>query len=83
MIFQNLIPQMKKSQTMNRFYKEVNLRKTIYNIINILQLGGTINDSKKTGLPTSWKPARKNYLKRLANNYKEVSQIGLGRKLGV
>ena len=48
-----------------------------------MQLGGTINDKNKTGRPTSWTPARKNQLKRLANNRKGVSQRRLGRKLGI
>ena len=48
-----------------------------------MQLGGTINDKKKTARPTSWIPARKNQLKRLANNRKGVSQRRLGHKLGV
>ena len=48
-----------------------------------MQLGGTINDKKKTGRPTSWTPARKNQLKRLANIRKGVSQRRLGRKLGI
>ena len=48
-----------------------------------MQLGGKIKDKKKTGRPTSWTPARKNQLKRLANNRKGVSQRRLGRKLGV
>ena len=48
-----------------------------------MQLGTTINDKKKTGRPASWTPARKNQLKRLANNRKGVSQRRLGRKLGI
>ena len=48
--------------------------------VNRMQLGGTINDKKKTGRPTSWTPARKSQLKRLANNRKGVSQRRLGRK---
>ena len=48
-----------------------------------MQLGGTINEKKKTGRPTSWTPARKNQLKRLANNREGVSQRHLGRELGV
>ena len=48
-----------------------------------MQLGGTINDQKKTGLPTSWMPVRKNQLKILANNRKGISQRRLGRKLNV
>ena len=39
--------------------------------------------TKKTGRPTSWTPARKNQLKRLANNRKGVSQRRHDRKLGV
>ena len=41
-----------------------------------MQLGGTINDKKKTGRPTSWTPARKNQLKRLTNKVRG-SQFGL------
>ena len=40
-------------------------RRTIYDTINRMQLGGTINDKNKTGRPTSWTYARKNQLKRL------------------
>ena len=48
-----------------------------------MQIGGTINDKKKTGHPITRTPARKNQLKRLTNNRKGVSQRRLGRKLGV
>ena len=68
---------------MNFVKKEGYTRQTIYDNINRMQLGGTINDKKKTGRPTSWTPARKNQLKRLTNNRKRVSQRRLGRKLGV
>ena len=34
---------------MNHFPKEGYLRRTIYDTINRMQLGGTINDKKKTG----------------------------------
>ena len=78
-----LIPQMKKSEIVNHFQKEGYPRRTIYDSINRMQLGGTINDENKTGRPTSWTPARKNQLKRLANNRKRVSRRRLGRKLGV
>ena len=74
---------MEKSEIVNRFKKEGYPRQTIYDTINRMQLGGTINDKKKTGHPTSWTPARNNQLKRSANNCKGVSQIRLGRKLGV
>ena len=77
---QILIPQMEKSEIVNQFQKEGYPRRTIYNTINRMQLGGTINEKKKTGRPTSWTPARKNQLKRLANNRKGVSQRRLGRK---
>ena len=40
-----------------------------------MQLGGTINDKKKTGRPTSWTPDRKNQLKRLVNNRKGVKNV--------
>ena len=68
---------------MNHFQKEGYPRKTIYDTINRMQLGGTINDKKKTGRPTSWTPVRENQLKRLTNNRKGVSQRRLGHKLGV
>ena len=61
---QILIPQMEKSEIVNQFQKEGYPRRTIYNTINRMQLGGTINEKKKTGRPTSWTPARKNQLKR-------------------
>ena len=48
-----------------------------------MQLGGTINDKKKTGRPISWTSARKNRLKRLADNRKGVTQQRLGRKLSI
>ena len=70
-----LIPQMEKSEIVNHFNLEGYSRRTIYNTINRMQLGGTINDKKKTGRPTSWTPARKNELKRSTNNRKGVSQI--------
>ena len=50
------------------------------NSINRMQFGGTINEKKKSGRPTSWTPARKRQLKRLAGNRKGVSQRRLGRK---
>ena len=45
---------------MNHFQKEDYPRKTIYDTINRMQLGGTINDKKKIGCPTSWTPSRIN-----------------------
>ena len=48
-----------------------------------MQLEGTINDKKKTGRTTFWTPARKNQLKRLANNRKKVGQRRIGLKLDV
>ena len=57
---------MEKSEIVNPFQKEAYPRRTIYNTLNRMPLGGTIND-KKTGRPTSWTPARKNQLKRLTN----------------
>ena len=74
---------MKKSEIVNHFQKEGYHRRTIYDTINRMQLGGAINDKKKTGRPTSWTSARKNRLKRLADNRKGVTQRRLGRKLGV
>ena len=68
---------------MNHFKIEGYLRRIIYDTISRMQLGGTINDKKKTGRLTSWTLARKNQLKRLTNNRKGVSQRRLGRKLGV
>ena len=62
-----LISQMEKSEIVNHFQKERYPRRTIYNTINRMQLGGTINDKKKTGRPTSWTPVRKNQLERLTN----------------
>ena len=72
-----------KIRIVNHFQKEGYTRRTIYNTINRMQLGGTINDKKKTGRPTSWTPARKIQLKILANNRKGVSQRRLGRKLSI
>ena len=51
--------------------------------MNRMQLGGTINDKKKTSRPTSWTFARKNQLKILANNRRGVSHRRLRPKLGV
>ena len=75
-----LISKMKKSEIVNHFQKEGYPRRTIYDTINRMQLGGTINDKKKTGRPTSWTPARKNQLKKFPSNRKGVSQGRLGRK---
>ena len=50
-----LIPQMEKFEIVNHFQKEGYPRRTIYDTINRMQLGGKINDKKKTGRPTSWK----------------------------
>ena len=74
---------MEKSEIVNHFKKEGYHRRTIYNTINRMQLGWTINDKKKTGRPTSWTPPRKNQLKRLANNRKGVSQKRFNRELAV
>ena len=76
-----LIPQMEKSQI--TLIKEIYPKQAIYKTINRMQHEGTINDKKKTGRPISWTPARKNRLKRLADNHKGVTQRRLGRKLGV
>ena len=65
-----LIPQMEKSLIVNPFKREGYSRQTIYDTINRTKFGGTINEKKKTGRLTSWTPARKNQLKRLANNRK-------------
>ena len=54
--FTFLIPQMKKSEIVNLFKKEGCCRKNIYNTINRVQRGGTSNDKKETGRPTSWIP---------------------------
>ena len=59
-----LIPQMEKSEIVNHFEKQGYPRQTMYYTINRMQLGGTINDKKKTGRPTS----QKNQLKRWTNN---------------
>ena len=77
-----LIPQMEKSEIVNHFKKEGYLRQSIYDTINHMQLGGTINGKKKTGRPTSWTPARKNQLKRLVNNHKGVVMIVMLLRLG-
>ena len=55
---------MEKSEIVNHFKIEGYLRRTIYDTINRMKLGGTINDKKKTDCPTSWTPAEKNQLKR-------------------
>ena len=47
---------MKKSEIVNHFQIEGYPRRTNYDTINRMQLGGTINDKKKTGRPTSWTP---------------------------
>ena len=52
-----LFPQMEKSEIVNHFQKEGYPRRTIYDTINRMQLGGAINDKNKTCLPTSWAPA--------------------------
>ena len=41
-----LIPQIEKSKIVNHFPKEGYPRRTIYDTINRMQLGGTINDKK-------------------------------------
>ena len=63
-------PQKKNSEIVNHFQKEGYPRRTIYNAINRLHNGESIEDKKKTGRPTSWTSTRKNQLKRLANNRK-------------
>ena len=70
---------MEKSEIRKQGYP----RRTIYDTTSRMQLGGTINDKKNAGRPTSWTLVRKNQLKRLANNRKGVSQRSLGRKLDV
>ena len=42
-----LIPQMEKSEIVTHFQKEGYPRRTIFNTINRMQLGGAINDKKK------------------------------------
>ena len=78
-----MIPQIEKSEIVNDFKIEGYPRKAIYDTMNHLKLGRTINDKKNTDRPTSWTPARKNQLKRLANNRKGVSHRRLRPKLGV
>ncbi len=78
-----VIPQMKKSEIVNHFQKTHYPRRTIYSTANRMQNEESIEDKKKTGLPTSWTSTRKNKLKRLANNRKGVSQRRLGRKFNV
>ena len=68
-----LIPQMEKSEIVNRFQNEGYPRRTIYDTINCMQIGGTITQP----------PGNKNQLKRLPNNRKGFSQRRHGRKLGV
>ena len=46
-----LIPQMKKSKIVNHFQKEGYPRQIIYNTINRMQFGGTINDKKVAKSP--------------------------------
>ena len=70
-----VIPQMEKSEIVNHFKKEDYPRKTIYDTINRMQLGGTINEKKKTGRLIYWSPDRKNQLKRLVNNRKGVKNV--------
>ena len=41
--------QMEKSEIVNHFQKEGYPRRTIYDTVNGMQLGGTINDKKKSG----------------------------------
>ena len=53
---------MKRSKIVNHFQKEGYPRRTIYDTLNRMQLGGAIN-AKNTGRPTSWTPPRKNQLK--------------------
>ena len=50
---------MKKSEIVNHFQKEGYLRLNIYDSINRMQLGGKINDKKKSGRPTSCTPCKK------------------------
>ena len=52
---------------MNNFKIEGYIKRIICDTINRMQLGETISDKKKNGRLTSWKPARKNQLKRLTN----------------
>ena len=66
---------MKKSEIVNHFNIEGYSRRTIYNTINRIQLGGTINDKKKTVRLTSWTSARKNQLEILVNKVRG-SQFG-------
>jgi hypothetical protein len=79
----NLIPQMKKSEIVRHFSKEGIARQTVYNTIKRLETSQPIEDKKRSGRPTSWVPAKKTKLKRLANNRTGVSQRRLGRKFGV
>ena len=55
---QNLLPQMKKSQIVEHFFKEG----TTYDTIKRLEFGKPIEDKKRTGRPTSWTPAKKSKL---------------------
>ena len=58
---QNFDSKTEKSEIVNHFQKEGYPRRTIYDTINRMQLGGTINDKKKTGRPISWTPVSKNH----------------------
>ena len=78
-----LIPQMKKSEISNHFQMEGYPERTIYKTINRLQYGESIKDKQRTERPTPWTTSRKNQVKRLTNNRKEVSQRRFGRKLGI
>ena len=68
-----LIPQMEKSEIVNHFQKEDYPQRTIYNTINRLHSGESIENKIKTGRPTSCTSTRKNQLKRLTNNRKGIS----------
>ena len=74
-----LIPQMEKSEIVNHLQKEVYPQRTIYNSINRFHNEESIENKIKTGRPTSWTSTRKNQMKRLTNNRKEISQRRLGR----
>ena len=77
-----LIPQMEKREIVNHFLKEGIPRRTIYDTINRMQLGGTIIDRKKTGRSTSWTPARKNQLIRLTYNQRRSVKDVVVESLG-
>jgi len=72
----------KKSDVVNHFVKQEYYRQTIYNQINRLKNDSPIQNSKRTGRPTTWTaPPRVQKLKRLTNNRHGISLRQLSKKL--